>query len=162
MAQPYFEIASAPCPLQRNEFYMHLYLRQTGSGSDRTQAEIVPPKEPNSFGVTHVIDWPIAVVPEPAATIVARAQGLLMQAGLINPRTYTSFNIVFEDDRRKSNNQWAISSGTGGFALAHGIIRQKVMPLDGRRDTNIKELHIHAFYTPMNNSVVPGATDGKS
>ncbi|RLN33344.1 hypothetical protein C2845_PM03G29680 [Panicum miliaceum] len=74
MAQPYYEVASAPCPLQRNELYMHLYLRQTGTGPDRTQDEILNPKvEPSGFGLTHAIDWPIAVGPEPGAKIVARA-----------------------------------------------------------------------------------------
>ncbi|RLN34712.1 hypothetical protein C2845_PM03G29690 [Panicum miliaceum] len=53
-----------------------------------------------------------------------------MQGAINNIRHYTSFNIVFEDDRFKgstlqgmgitlSENQWAISSGTGEFALAH-------------------------------------------
>lgn len=51
-----------------------------------------------------------------------------------------------------SDGQWAISGGTGEFALAHGIIKQKVV--QGNADENVKELHVHAFYTPMNTSVV--------
>lgn len=48
--------------------------------------------------------------------------------------------------------QWAISSGTGEFALAHGLIKHK--PIPSTLAGEVRELHIHAFYTPMNNSVV--------
>jgi hypothetical protein len=52
--------------------------------------------------------------------------------------------------------QWSITGGTGEFALAHGIIKQKAIQGTNTESIkeNIKELHIHAFYTPMNSSVV--------
>ncbi|XBJ24575.1 hypothetical protein VPH35_002429 [Triticum aestivum] len=167
MAQAYYQTAPVQCPLQRTELYMHLFLRQAAAG---------PNLQPSGFGVTAASDWTIADRLEPSAKIVARAKGFHMQTGITNTSWYTSFNMVFEDERfsgstlqvmgvrayalTPSDGQWAISGGTGEFALAHGIIKQKVV--QGNADENVKELHVHAFYTKMNTSVVPGATDGKS
>ncbi|KAF6983892.1 LOW QUALITY PROTEIN: hypothetical protein CFC21_001983 [Triticum aestivum] len=172
MAQAYYQTAPVQCPLQRTELYMHLFLRQAAAGPNRNQSEILNPKvQPSGFGVTAASDWTIADRLEPSAKIVARAKGFHMQTGITNTSWYTSFNMVFEDERfsgstlqvmglTPSDGQWAISGGTGEFALAHGIIKQKVV--QGNADENVKELHVHAFYTKMNTSVVPGATDGKS
>ncbi|EEC66746.1 hypothetical protein OsI_33110 [Oryza sativa Indica Group] len=168
----YYEIAPVECPLQQNELYMHLYLRQADRGPNRDQEVILNPKvRPNDFGLTATTAWTISDSLDPNAKIVARAEGFHMQTSYNNTSWYASFNIVFEDDRFKGSmlqvmgttpaeGQWAISSGTGEFALAHGIIKQKV--IQSTPGENVKELHVHAFYTPMNDSVVPGATDGKS
>uniref|UniRef100_J3N1U3 Dirigent protein n=1 Tax=Oryza brachyantha TaxID=4533 RepID=J3N1U3_ORYBR len=136
-----------------------------------TKPLILNPKvRPNDFGVTAAAAT-ISESLDPNAKVVARAEGFHMQTSYSGTSWYASFNIVFEDDRFKGSmlqvmgttpaeGQWAMCSGTGEFALAHGIIKQKV--IQSSPGENVKELHIHAFYTPMNNTVVPGATDGKS
>ena len=51
-----------------------------------------------------------------------------------------------------NENQWAICGGTGEFALAHGIIKRKI--IQGSNTENTHELHVHVFYTKMNDTVV--------
>ncbi|CAM0875223.1 unnamed protein product [Alopecurus aequalis] len=172
MVKAYYETAPVQCPLQRTELYMHLFLRQAFGGNNPNQAVILAPQvKPDGFGGTAVSDWTIADGLEPNANIVARAEGFHMQIVTPNKSWYSTFNIVFQDDRFKGStlqvmgvfeneSQWAICGGTGEFALAHGIVKQKV--IRGNETENTKELHVHAFYTKMNDTVVPGATDGKS
>lgn len=96
----YYEIAPVECPLQQNELYMHLYLRQADRGPNRDQEVILNPKvRPNDFGLTAATAWTISDSLDPSAKIVARAEGFHMQTSYNNTSWYASFNIVFEDDR---------------------------------------------------------------
>ncbi|XP_078149634.1 pterocarpan synthase 1-like [Carex rostrata] len=141
--------------LQKNELYFHLYLHHTYGGSNPNQTLIVDPKLPTKFGRTVVNDWPVYDGNGTDKTIVARAQGVHIQAAMSLRRWENYFSIVFEDDRFKGSSlqvmgpvveqgEWAIVGGTGQFRMAQGIIFKKV--LEAKADGNILELDIHAFY----------------
>jgi Dirigent-like protein len=97
---PTCQIVSAVQSIPKDELYLRLYLHHTFGEPNQNQEVIVDPSSiPNSFGVTVVNDWPMTEEPGANSKVIARAQGLHIQAGIIIPRWYNSFGIVFEDDR---------------------------------------------------------------
>ncbi|KAJ1695037.1 hypothetical protein LUZ63_011735 [Rhynchospora breviuscula] len=158
MVKPTFKTAPARNALPQNELYFHLYLHHTPLGPNRDQAGIVDPHLQNSFGSTVVNDWPLYDGLGSNAKVIARAQGLHIQAGMRSQSWYNSFSIVFEDARFKGSSlqvmgpvveegEWAIVGGTGEFPLAQGVIYKKF--LEQRSNGNIMELDIHAFYSTL-------------
>ncbi|KAJ3700505.1 hypothetical protein LUZ61_004210 [Rhynchospora tenuis] len=96
----------------------------------------------------------------PDAKLVARAQGMCMQAAAKGQSWYNTLNLLFEDARYKKDStlqvmgtevlwgDWAIVGGTGEFTLAEGVIYKR--KVQGIKDTgDIMEVDIHAFYTPL-------------
>ncbi|KAI4966130.1 hypothetical protein ZWY2020_046448 [Hordeum vulgare] len=93
-------------------------------------------------------------------TVVARAQGVHVQAGLTKDnRWYTTHNIEFEQGRFAGSTlqvtgitaglesgQWSIVGGTGQFIMAQGIISFTNHPASTWED-GIKELNIRVRYT---------------
>ncbi|KAJ1701140.1 hypothetical protein LUZ63_000919 [Rhynchospora breviuscula] len=152
--KPTFKINFPRGPFEINEVYFHLYLHHTPSGPDSNQIEIVNRNLHNSFGSIVVKDWPLYDEFGPHAKLIARAQGLHIQAGMRTQNWYNSFSILFEDTRFKGSSlqvmgpsiekgQWAIVGGTGDLAMARGVIYKKNPEKIGR--SMIIELDIHAF-----------------
>ncbi|KAJ3705521.1 hypothetical protein LUZ61_009226 [Rhynchospora tenuis] len=145
-------------PPQYNELYCHLYLHHTPLEPNRDQVAIIEPKLNNSFGTLVVNDWPLYDGLGPNAKLIGRAQGFHLQAGMKSQHWYNSFSIVFEDAQFKGSSlqvmgpvvergEWAIVGGTGQFHLAHGVIYKKFH--EQRKNGNIMELNIHAFYSRL-------------
>ncbi|CAL5093670.1 unnamed protein product [Urochloa decumbens] len=153
----FYAIAPLLCTLAQSELYMHLYINQVSEGANRNQVVVVNTTE--GFGRTVITNWPIADGPAPNATIVGRAQGMhFLSSSQAKYNWYTSMNLVFEDTRFAGSSlqvmgtfpkdgQWSISGGTGEFTMARGIVNYKKIQDTGY--SNIRELHVHAYYTPM-------------
>jgi hypothetical protein len=72
-----------------------LYLFHTPLGSGANQAQVIDNKTPIGIGATVVNNWAVYDGPGPNAKLVARAQGLHIQAG----NWVNSFSLVFVDQR---------------------------------------------------------------
>ncbi|KAG2558598.1 hypothetical protein PVAP13_8NG265201 [Panicum virgatum] len=70
---------------------------------------------PNRFGQSNVIDWDIHDAPDTSATVVARLQGLAIAAGKSIESWYSSFNVVFTDQR------FVIFGATGDYG-GHTVV----------------------------------------
>lgn len=127
-----------------------LYLFHTPLGSGANQAQVIDNKTPIGIGATVVNNWAVYDGPGPNAKLVARAQGLHIQAG----NWVNSFSLVFVDQRFSGSTlevtgivvesgEWAIVGGTGQFVMANGVISKKFH--EQRSEGNIIQLTIHAF-----------------
>ncbi|XP_078163603.1 dirigent protein 22-like [Carex rostrata] len=158
-----FKIAPLQKPLQQTrQFTGTAYLHHSISGPNQNQSVVVNPNLPYSFGTVTVNDWPVYDSLGAGANLVARAQGMHVQAAMsYNQIWYNSFSIVFENYRFRgstlqvmgigvefpSPGEWAIVGGTGQFTLAQGVIyKNKVTSTGG---TDIIELRINAYYSPV-------------
>ncbi|KAJ4813671.1 Dirigent protein [Rhynchospora pubera] len=142
----------------KKELQMRLYMHHLFQGPNQNQTTVIPPSNGKSFGWTAINDWTMYDGRGPDAKVVARAQGLHIQAGMKDSLWYNSLNVVFEDARFKGSTlqvmgtvveggDWAIVGGTGEFTLAEGVIyKNKVETLS---DGDVMEVTIQAFYTPL-------------
>ncbi|OQU88775.1 hypothetical protein SORBI_3002G093800 [Sorghum bicolor] len=126
-----------------------LYLYHTPLGTEANQAQVID-TAPIGIGATVVNNWAVYDGAGPDATLVARAQGLHIQAG----NWVNSFSLVFENERFSGSTlevmgitvetgEWAVVGGTGQFAMANGVISKKFH--EQRSDGNIIELSVRAF-----------------
>jgi hypothetical protein len=100
MANPSYYKTSAPVrsQVQHQEHLFHLYaFQQLGTN----EFNIVPEKTglPNFFGRTNVMDWDVHDAPDTKAAVVAQLQGLAIAARRSTQSWYSSFNVVFTDER---------------------------------------------------------------
>ncbi|CAN6197241.1 unnamed protein product [Urochloa humidicola] len=128
-----FQISPAAQRLEYRELnFGGLYIYQTWSGPKANQADIFTPKS-GSFGRTVVNNWEVYEgLIGPGSKLVARVQGLHLDAGAWN----NFFSLVFEDGRFKgsafqllgiySMSEWAIVGGTGDLTMATGVVKTKV------------------------------------
>lgn len=171
-ASTYYDICPVECGCpDQNEVTMHLYLHQFVAGANhpnRNEEFVIASSYPNGFGTTLVDDWYLTATTNPNDNIVARAQGMHVQAGQSNANMwYTSHNIVFQDDRFKgstlqvmgiiaaSSGEWSVIGGTGEFSMAHGSIKFTTDPSSTSEDA-VRELNIRAIYTADNPQAARG------
>ncbi|KAM3355467.1 hypothetical protein ACQJBY_025943 [Aegilops geniculata] len=133
--------------------FRNLYLRRLSSGPDKNQLVLIDGYGSTDLGLTAANNWSIYDGIGSDAKLVARAQGLQTN---VAGNWYNSFVMVFEIERFKGSTlevmgaivekegEWAIVGGTGGFAMARGIIERKVH--EKRADGETLELTIDAFY----------------
>nr|XP_040258924.1 uncharacterized protein LOC120976149 [Aegilops tauschii subsp. strangulata] len=133
--------------------FRNLYLRRLSSAPDKNQLVLIDGYGSTNLGLTAANNWSIYDGAGSDAKLVARAQGLQTN---VAGNWYNSLFMVFEIERFKgstleimgatveSDGEWAIVGGTGGFAMARGIIQRKVH--EKRADGEILELTIDAFY----------------
>jgi hypothetical protein len=143
------QVTPSAAPTECSELsFQGLYLFHTPLGPKANQALIIDGKGP--IGATAVNNWTVCDGPGPDAKVVARAQGLHIQAG----NWLNSFSLVFENEGFSGSTlqvmgitveagEWAIVGGTGQFAMATGVITKKFH--EQRSDGNIIELAIRAF-----------------
>ncbi|GJN27824.1 hypothetical protein PR202_gb15877 [Eleusine coracana subsp. coracana] len=160
----YYAIAPLLCMLVQRELYMHLYMHQIVTEPNLNQGGVVGPPNPNGFGSTFVTNWLLANGPDPNATLIGRAEGILMKTSQANlDHWYSSMNFVFKDTRFSGstlkvmgsvpqNGEMSIIGGTGQFVMAQGVVEHTIFNQDGH--SRIYELNVHAFYTPMASSMV--------
>lgn len=132
--------------------FRNLYLRRFSSGPDKNQLVLIDGYGSTDLGLTAANNWAIYDGIGPEAELVARAQGLHTN---VAGNWYNSFIMVFEIQRFKDSTleimgatvekegEWAIVGGTGGFAMARGVIHRKVH--ENTADGEILELTIDAF-----------------
>ncbi|XP_044431790.1 dirigent protein 13-like [Triticum aestivum] len=145
------------------EVNLHLFLHQFVDGPNtpnRNEETLAATTFPFGFGTTIVHDWTLTETTNSKDTVVARAQGVHVQAGLTKDnRWYMTHNIEFEQGRFAGstlqvigitagleNGQWSIVGGTGQFIMAQGIISFTRHPASTWED-GIKELNIRVRYT---------------
>ncbi|CAN6343197.1 unnamed protein product [Urochloa humidicola] len=136
---------------QRNELSLQgLYLHHTCRGPNANQASLInPPK----MGELAVNNWTVFDGPGSNAKLVARAQGLHINAG----GWHLSYSLVFENESRykgstlqvmgvgnEKGTEWAVVGGTGEFTMATGVIYKRLHEHNG--DGNVFELTIKGFY----------------
>ncbi|KAF7032536.1 hypothetical protein CFC21_043697 [Triticum aestivum] len=120
--------------IQQKELRFKLYLFQHTQGErNRNERAVLSMHAPHEFGSIVVHDWTIRDGPNLQDKIVANAQGMHLGAGMNETNWFTSFNIIFADERFKgstlqvlgttsiSDSEWAITGGTGEFAFAQGV-----------------------------------------
>ncbi|KAM3355468.1 hypothetical protein ACQJBY_025944 [Aegilops geniculata] len=142
--------------------FRNLYLRRLSSGPDKNQLVLIDGYGSTDLGLTAANNWSIYDGTGSDAKLVARAQGLQTN---VAGNWYNSFVMVFDIERFKGSTlevmgaivekegEWAIVEGTGGFAMARGIIQRKVH--EKTADGEILELTIDAFYcTKMKVSIL--------
>ncbi|XP_044983392.1 uncharacterized protein LOC123450058 [Hordeum vulgare subsp. vulgare] len=152
---------------QLKEFVLHLYLYQNREAQPKgNQFPIVGSTSPHAFGATVVNDWTIHDGPSPDAIIVARVQGLHLQAGMTASNWFICQNIVFTDDRlsgstlkvmgniQAGEGEWAIIGGTGEFAYAQGVASYKQMTSTPGGEVT-RELQIRALCITLLKPPVP-------
>lgn len=135
---------------------LNLFLHQ----NFRNQTVPVSPGNGNDFGTIAINDWVVRDGPDASSKVVARAQGHHFGAGQNKPQWYTSFNMLFEDERFKGSSlvvrgvwdvnapiEWAIVGGTGQFPFAQGIIYGNKISQD--TNARVMELNIHILYRPL-------------
>nr|CAB3462273.1 unnamed protein product [Digitaria exilis] len=135
---------------QGNEINIQgLYLHHTPLGPNANQSSVISKLVANN--------WTVYDGPGPNAKLVARAQGLHIDAG----NWHNSFSLVFENGRYSGSTlqvmgivvergDWAIVGGTGEFAMATGVIYKRFHVQNS--DGNIMELTIKGFCPLFNNS----------
>lgn len=142
--------------IQQKELRFKLYLFQHTQGEpNRNERVVLSLHASHEFGSIVVHDWTIRDGPNLQDKIVARAQGLHLGAGMNETNWFTSFNIIFTDERFKgstlqvlgttsiSDGEWAITGGTGEFAFAQGVATH--IKSEERGDAGrVWELRIHA------------------
>lgn len=89
---------SCPIPCE-TELTLRLYLRRVVAGPSRDQEQIVASPYPQGFGQVVVNDWAILDAPESNATIIARGEGMQLQASRAGNRWFNYVSIVFKEDR---------------------------------------------------------------
>ncbi|CAL5079501.1 unnamed protein product [Urochloa decumbens] len=127
-----FEITPFVAPAEWTKLaFAGLYMYQTPLGPNANEAPIIENTGP--IGETIVNNWQVYDGPGSDAKVVARAQGLHIQAG----NWLCSFSLVFENERFSGSTlevmgitvesgEWAIVGGTGEFAMATGVISKKL------------------------------------
>ncbi|CAN6334076.1 unnamed protein product [Urochloa humidicola] len=134
-----------------------LYLHHTCRGLRVNQATLF---NPPMMGELAVNNWTVYDGPGPDAKLVARAQGLHINAG----NWHNSFSLVFENGRFKGSTlqvmgvvvehgEWAIVGGTGELAMATGVIYKRLH--ENSHDGNVMELTIQGFCPRLKNPSVP-------
>ncbi|CAL4899148.1 unnamed protein product [Urochloa decumbens] len=134
-----------------------LYLHHTCRGPRVNQATLL---NPPMIGELAVNNWTVYDGPGPDAKLVARAQGLHINAG----NWHNSFSLVFENGRFKGSTlqvmgvvvehgEWAIVGGTGELAMATGVIYKRLH--ENNHDGNVIELTIQGFCPRLKNPLVP-------
>uniref|UniRef100_A0ACD5Z0V7 Uncharacterized protein n=1 Tax=Avena sativa TaxID=4498 RepID=A0ACD5Z0V7_AVESA len=110
-----------------------LYMHRLFAGPSPNQEKIIEGNAATQFGETAVNNWAIYDGAGSGAELIARAQGMHMNAG----NWYNSFIVVFEGERFKGStlqvtgasvgddSDWAIVGGTGMFAMATGVVERK-------------------------------------
>ncbi|KAJ3698803.1 hypothetical protein LUZ61_002508 [Rhynchospora tenuis] len=143
----------------KKELNLRLFMYHTPLGPNKNQTTIVQSNAANSFGTVAINDWPCYDGLGNDAKLIARAQGMHLQAGVQQGRWYNSLNLEFEDPKYKKDSslqvmgtvvesgEWSILGGTGEFTLAEGVIYKRFV--EQRSDGNIMELNIRAFYTTL-------------
>ncbi|KAF8700143.1 hypothetical protein HU200_034509 [Digitaria exilis] len=163
----YYAIAPLLCTLMHNELYMHLYTTEiyNGPNSSNDHALVINVNPPLGFGNVVVDDWPVTDGLGPNANIVGHIQGVHIQSSQNAAYGwYFSFNLDFEGTRFGGSmlrvmgmtagyGDWSIIGGAGEFTMARGVVENQVVQEDSGF-WRTYELKIHAFYTPMNSSVV--------
>ena len=100
MANPsyYQNSPSVKSQVQHQEHLFNMYAHQQMGNNEYN---LLPEKTglPNRFGQSNAIDWDIHDAPDTSATVVARLQGLAIAAGKSIESWYSSFNVVFTDQR---------------------------------------------------------------
>lgn len=152
MANPSnFQITPCVALVENNEInFRSLYLYHTYLGPKLNQSGIVNANSATGLGATVVNNWTVYDGTDPNATLVARAQGLHINAG----NWHNTFSLVFEVERFKGSTlqvmgisivegEWAIVGGTGEFTMATGVISKKLHK--NTKGEDIIELAIHAF-----------------
>ncbi|CAL5089305.1 unnamed protein product [Urochloa decumbens] len=150
-----FEISPAAQRLEYRELnFGGLYLHQTWSGPKVSQADIITPQN-GSFGRTIVNNWEVYDGLGPDSKLVARAQGLHIDAGA--NKWHNTFSLVFEDGRFKgsafqllgilSMSEWAIVGGTGDLTMATGVVKKVI---ENKDNGNVWELTVKAFCPVVN------------
>ena len=85
------------------EVNLHLFLHQFVDGPNnpnRNEETLLQASFPFGFGTTIVHDWTLTETTNSRDTVVARVQGVHVQAGLTKPnRWYTTHNIEFQQGR---------------------------------------------------------------
>ncbi|CAN6237782.1 unnamed protein product [Urochloa humidicola] len=146
---------------QESVLRLVLYLHQfNASGPNRNEEVVVRTNYVHRFGTIIADDWVLTPTSDPNDTIVGRVQGLHMQAGQKEDNQwYTSFNLVFEDQRfagstlqvmgrtTVTEGEWSIVGGTEQFRRAKGTIEFTCLP-DPSPYHFLKKLDIEVFYTP--------------
>lgn len=96
----YFKCSSTQVTCcEQTEANFHLYLHQISGNPSPNQTVPVNPPNKNGFGMIVVNDWTIHEGRDPSSKVIARAQGMHAQSGQNKAQWYTTFNMVFEDDR---------------------------------------------------------------
>ncbi|VAH84036.1 unnamed protein product [Triticum turgidum subsp. durum] len=153
----YFQTTTLQQEIQPKELHFHLYMFQHWRDRQQNQQVITDLKHPNNFGLSAVNDWAIRDGPNPQAKIVARARGLHFGTAIDETVYFHSFVIIFTDERFKGSSlhvlgtakagspdgEWAITSGTGEFAFAQGVVDHKIFGRD--HASNFRELHIRVL-----------------
>ncbi|CAD6343911.1 unnamed protein product [Miscanthus lutarioriparius] len=148
---------AAPLSAEFNKLtFSSLYIRRTGPGSREISMD-----GKSDMGKRYFSDFPIYDGPASDASLVARVQGVSIQAG----DTHQIFTIVFENDRFKGStlltngvitggsDDWAIYGGTGVFAMASGVIKRNYLP--DRTGGNSDELTMEVFCPVFGSSQQP-------
>ena len=92
-AQSRFQASPAQCLEYKELNFGSLYLYHTQFGPKANQEDIIAPK--NGLGRTIANNWEVYDGVGPGSKLVARAQGLHIEAG----NWHNSFSLVFEDGR---------------------------------------------------------------
>ncbi|KAM0875721.1 hypothetical protein ACQ4PT_036648 [Festuca glaucescens] len=158
-----------PCEKELN---VVLYLHQA-TGAKPNQKPLLVPDALDSFRTTVVHNWALVDAPDFSAKVIGRAQGIHVMADQDHLGWYTSFNIVFQDGSLKGSTlqvmgvisnvvtegEWSIVGGTGELSIARGTIKYKEVLSSVATSQNIRELDVHAFYTPKSPPAVKGTVD---
>ncbi|TVU49517.1 hypothetical protein EJB05_00830, partial [Eragrostis curvula] len=130
---------------------------------NRNEDYVIASSYPHGFGQTLVNDWYVTNTSNPDGTILARAQGLHMQASqTMDNGWYTSFNLVFERERFagstlqvmgiftvQKKGEWSILGGTGQFRRASGNILFSLLASSTSNDA-IRQLDIEVRHVLQN------------
>lgn len=122
---------------------IHFYLHDTVSGNNITSFNVTTTK-PNQFGQINVADDPFTTGPELNSTILGRAQGIYLGAGLQETDLFIAFNFVFmtgeysgstlsilgRDPILQKYREVPIVGGSGVFRLARGITTSQTYSFD--------------------------------
>ncbi|CAL4983391.1 unnamed protein product [Urochloa decumbens] len=129
---------SVRSPVQHQEHLFHLYAFELPNSNEHTIVQSNPLLLlPNHFGSTNVIDWDVRDAPDTNAPVVARLQGVGIASRKSTESWYTSFILVFTDQRFMGSTlslqgpigpmtvgdegDWAVVGGAGEFVYAQGI-----------------------------------------
>ncbi|KAH7836017.1 hypothetical protein Vadar_031998 [Vaccinium darrowii] len=134
---------------------IHFYLHDTVSGKNITSFNVTAIK-PNQFGQINVADDPLTTGPELNSTILGRAQGIYLGAGLHEIDLLIAFNFVFttrkyngstlsvlaRDPILQKYREMPIVGGSGVFRLARGIATSQIYTFDTTSLNAVLEYHV--------------------
>ncbi|CAN6372940.1 unnamed protein product [Urochloa humidicola] len=179
MANPSYYRAgpSVRSPVQHQEHIFHLYAFQQ---LNSTEYNIVPSKPlsvPNFMGQTNVCDWDVRDASDTNAPVVARFQGVGIAAGKNSENLYSSFNLLFTDQRFKGSTlclqgplgpckfgdqgDLAVVGGTGEFVYAQGIcLYKRIQSVFGGMTINELRIRVVCLAFPKPDPVKVGPWGG--